>query len=172
MNKVCSVVLALLLLAWTAPASGIEIQSRFASLDYQNSADLNRLYKALRDGFGFGFNGGSAVKVEAEIRNRLDEFAGRVQEILDMHPKNFHYRLCLLPDRQAVNARYYAEYKKQPDFIAYFSPKSDTIYVSLDDLERTVIVHELAHAVIHHYFNQAPPVKIHELLAQYVQNQF
>jgi hypothetical protein len=171
-NKVCSAVLTLLLLAWTAPAIGIELQSRFATLDYQKSADLNRLNKVLREGFSFGFGGGGAVKVEAEIRNRLDQFAGRVQEILDMHPNDFHYRLCLLPDSRAVNARYAAEYHKQPGFIAYFSPKSDTIYLSLDDLERTVIVHELAHAVIHHYFNQAPPVKIHELLAQYVENQF
>ena len=57
------------------------------------------------------------------------------------------------------------------DFIAFYSPKTKTVYFSLKDLYLKVFAHELAHAVIDHYFEKAPPTKIHEMLAQYVENQ-
>jgi hypothetical protein len=172
MHKSHSVVLVLLLLAWSIPAHGFELQSRFATIEYQHPEDLGRYNKALRNSFGLGFGGGNSLSIESETLKRLDDYAVRVQSILDMHPPGFRYHVRLLADKREVNNQYQTEYQSKPGFIAYFSPKSDTIYLSLNDLEKTVLVHELAHAVIHHYFNKAPPVKIHELLAQYVEREF
>jgi hypothetical protein len=172
MRKTYSVILAFLLLGWSVPAHGFELQSRFATLVYQHPEDLDLFNRAFRTGFGLGFGGGTSLNHEAETLKRLDEYAARVQSILDMRPPGFHYRIQLLADKRDVDNQYLREYQSKPGFIAYFSPKSDTIYLSLNDLEKTVLIHELAHAVIHHYFNKAPPVKIHELLAQYVEREF
>lgn len=170
MRNACLITLTLLLVG-VHPAMGLEIKSRFADLNYTSPADLSSFNRELQEGFGFGFGGGDTLTIANEVRDKLDKLATRVQEILDMYPAKFHYRVTLVENQKQIDDIYDSEYHSRPGFIAYFSPKSDTIYVSLEDVSRRVFAHELAHAVIHHYFHRAPPTKIHELLAQYVEEQ-
>ena len=47
----------------------------------------------------------------------------------------------------------------------------NTIYASAENFKIGVIGHEIAHAVISHYFVVQPSVKIQEVLAGYVEYQ-
>ncbi|TYO98333.1 hypothetical protein EDC39_107134 [Geothermobacter ehrlichii] len=153
------------------PAAGAEIRSRQASLVYDRPEQLRQFNSRVRLSGGFFSFGSGSGQIDRDVSNKLDRFASLVQTILDMRPDNFRYRVVLLDSAEDVDRVYQQQYGMKRDFIAFFSPKTDTIYISTADVDRNVFAHELAHAVIHHYFHRAPPTKIHELLAQYVESQ-
>jgi len=162
---------AVLVSAAVIPAVGAEIRSGMATLVSQDQDLLRRFNRKVRlDGGFFGFGGGDGP-VDAQVARKLDRFGATVQSILDMRPDNFRFRVELVASSADVDRIYQQQYGFKRGFIAFFSPKTDTIYVSVADVNRHVFAHELAHAVIHHYFDRAPPTKIHELLAQYVESQ-
>ena len=57
---------------------------------------------------------------------------------------------------------------KPGDFKAFYVYKYNTIYTSESDIEDSVIIHEMAHAIIDHYFSVIPPETVGEVLAAYV----
>ncbi len=153
-------------------ASATELKSAFALIKYADVKLLKTFNKKVvssRYGLGFGAKG-SGTAEETAIK-QADMLIGRVQEILDMRPKGLHFGIEILASTKEVQAVYLKEYRRKVDFIAYYSPRSETVYLAANRLQRAVIAHEIAHAVIDRYFDKAPPVKIHELLAQYVEKQ-
>jgi hypothetical protein len=52
--------------------------------------------------------------------------------------------------------------------VAFYSHGSRTIVISIDDITDRILAHEIAHAVICAYFLPPPPVRMQEILAQYV----
>ena len=47
-----------------------------------------------------------------------------------------------------------------------------TIYISTEDLTLGMLGHEMAHAIISHYFVVPPPTKVQEVLSGYVDYSF
>jgi len=76
----------------------------------------------------------------------------------------------MLPSDEEVQAVYKKKYREDVDFIAFYSPRDKTIFVSVPDTNLGVLAHEIAHAVIDLYYGRATPLKIHEVLAQYVES--
>jgi len=62
-----------------------------------------------------------------------------------------------------------ARYGLTVDYVAFYAPRDKVVYVSVDDADLSVLAHELTHVILDHYFGIAPPVKIHEVLAQFVE---
>jgi len=77
-----------------------------------------------------------------------------------------------LPTEVEVQQAYEQIYARKTTYIAFFSPQTETVYFALNRLTTQVFAHELAHVVMNAYFLNAPPEKIHEVLAQYVEKQF
>ncbi len=155
-----------------ARADAAEINTAFAVIKYTDEAQLKTFNKKVgSSGFGFGFGRKNTGTPEATARKQVNQLIGRVQEILDMRPKKLRFTITILDTPQQVQAVYQQRYGRKVDFIAFYSPGDETVYFSLKKLRRTVFAHEIAHAVIDRYFEKAPPTKIHELLAQYVEKQ-
>lgn len=154
-------------------ASAAEVETTFAVVNYSEKSQLLAFNKKIGSsiGFGFGFGSDRSGTPDETTRKKVDHLIGRVQEILDMRPKGLHFKIKIFNKPKEVQAVYLKEYGHKVDFIAFYSPRSETIYVALSKLQRTVFAHEVAHAVIDRYFDKAPPVKVHELLAQYVEKQ-
>jgi len=55
------------------------------------------------------------------------------------------------------------------DYIAFYSRRYETIYISVDDAHIGVLAHEISHAIMDHYFGVPPPAKINEVLGQFVE---
>jgi hypothetical protein len=55
--------------------------------------------------------------------------------------------------------------------VSFYVYDLNTIYVSAGSFKREVLGHEIAHAVISHYFVVQPPMKAQEVLAGYVEYQ-
>lgn len=167
--------LLLTLVAIASPANhadAAEINTAFAVIKYADNAQLKTFTKKVGgNSYGFSFGRKSSGTPEETARKKVNLLIGRVQEILDMRPSSLHFTIELHDSPQQVQAIYLKQYGRKVDFIAFYSPGTETVYFAANKMRRTVIAHEIAHAIIDRYFDKAPPVKIHELLAQFVEKQ-
>lgn len=89
-------------------------------------------------------------------KNRIDRLVNRVNLILDMWPKDL--RIVINLERGEL----------EQNKAAYYDNRAKTIHISVDYASDGVLAHEIAHAVISQYFPTSPPVKMKEILCQYV----
>ena len=108
------------------------------------------------------------VTAQEEICRRLDKLYNRVQDVLDMHPKTPRIKIKIFKDRDELNNEFVKIFGKKGDFKSFYVYKYNTIYTSESDIEDSVIIHEMAHAIIDHYFSVIPPETVGEILAAYV----
>ena len=110
--------------------------------------------------------------MEGQIAGKIDAIVERVETVLEMRPRNFSVSIYVLPDADKVRAVYKRKYYRDVEFVAFYAPGEKAIYVAADEVKVIILAHEMAHAVIDQFFGVAAPVKIHELLAQYVEENF
>lgn len=169
-----SVILGLLLTAnLCSPLYGAELHTRYATIIYDDDNMLRKFNREVVTSGRFSrlFSSRKNTTLEDEVRTKVDSIVKKVEAILDMFPANMKLRINLLPSTREVQDVYFRKYRKKTNFISYYSPQERTVYLSMKNVELRVFAHELAHAVIHHYFRVPPSSKIHEVLAQYVENQ-
>jgi hypothetical protein len=103
------------------------------------------------------------------LNKTLDALYLEVSDILDIHVYSFHGAIKFLPDQLSV-ARVFREYFEQDfDERSFYLHERSTIYISLEDVTLGMLGHEIAHAIISHYFVVPPPVKTQEVLSGYVE---
>jgi len=91
--------------------------------------------------------------------------------LLDMYPFDLSIKICVYQSHRDIESAYshltpLGAFGKTP--IAFYSHRSRTIYVSVENTGAGVLAHEIAHAVINFYFPEPPPERMQEILAQYV----
>jgi hypothetical protein len=101
-------------------------------------------------------------------KTRVDKIVETVSSLLDMHPLELHFTISLYRTQGEVAAAYKALGMLSAAPVAFYSHGSRTIVVSIDDITDRILAHEIAHAVICAYFGLPPPVRMQEILAQYV----
>ncbi|MEE8185117.1 MAG: hypothetical protein V3T96_01795 [Thermodesulfobacteriota bacterium] len=102
------------------------------------------------------------------IKNKIDRIVYRVKVILDMHPADFHFSIYLYNTYRDLQEVYRGMDVMGKMPIAFYSHRLKAIYISLENLNDGVFAHEVAHAVINAYFGTPPPLRMQEILAQYV----
>jgi len=161
----------LLCFLWTL-ASGQELEAKHATIVYSDNRQLSDFNRGVRMGslLYLMFNQKS-VEAAREAREKVDAVVERVQAILDMFPRSLRFKLVLLRGKEDVGDAYQKKFSRRADFIAFYSPEDKTVYVSVDDVSLAVLAHEIAHVVVDSYFEVSAPVRVHEVLAQYVEAQ-
>lgn len=146
-----------------------ELKTRFTTIVYADEKLLHEFNDEIffRRGYLFPSRRKQSLTLYDDVAEKLDAIIERVELTLEMFPGDLKFTVTLLPDAEAVQRIYKGNYHKSVDYIAYYSPKEKTIYLSVKDINLTVLAHEIAHAVVDHYFEVPPPVKIHEMLAQH-----
>jgi len=149
-----------------------EHTSRYVTLEYHGDArllnDFNRQVILTRE-LRYYLNWDDTGTVRSEVEAKLDIIVEKVETILEMFPNNLFINIVLLPTAENVAAIYQQKYGKTIDLISYYSLKDNTIYVSVEDVSLQIISHEIAHAIIDHYFDVLPPYTMHELMARYAE---
>jgi hypothetical protein len=152
-----------ILFAWlSGPASvcsGTELKTHYVTIVYANSKYLSQ--------FNDKVSQGNYAADVTEIT--LDTIIQRVEAVLDMFPRGLKFTMVLLPTSKDVQRVYTGKYGRSPDYIAFYSPRDNTVFISVDDVRVAVLAHELSHVVVDKYFRISPSYRIHELLAQYVE---
>ncbi len=147
----------------------------YAKILSENSEDLRLFNKRIKVGSLSSLlrrKPEANLSLEGQVSEKVDIIVERVEMILEMHPKNFSVRINVLPDARSVRAAYRKKYYRDVEFVAFYSPAERAIYIAADETKANILAHELAHALIDQFFGVAAPVKIHEILAQYVDDNF
>jgi len=111
---------------------------------------------------------GTPQQLEEKIGKKIDLLYERVQEILDMRKSMKKISVNLYGGRDALHQAYEQIFKTPCNFRAWYIYDFNTIYINVEDLDESMLAHEMAHSIIDHYLIVRPPAAAAEILARYV----
>lgn len=157
-----------------ARADDLVLQSKLCTVHYNDPDQLEKFAGKIRPSLVTRtlnqvlVASGGGHQSQPEFGEFLDELFKRVQLILDMPMPKLRVEIQLHKNVKEVLAAY-AELTGGPgDAPAFYWKKSNTIHIQAERLTIGMLAHEMGHAVLDHYFAIQPPVKIAEMLCQYV----
>ncbi|MDD5085404.1 MAG: hypothetical protein PHE61_05090 [Candidatus Omnitrophica bacterium] len=157
-------------LAFSAAVFAMEVESKHFDVVVYEGVDIYALLEKLNINYfrhieTIPSGSGSGIMLGAV----LDAMYLEVSDVLDIHVYDFKINLEILPDRKAVNDVLRNFLPNDVDVPSYYYYEKNTIYVSFGDLRVGLLAHEIAHAIICHYFVVPPPPKAQEILSGYVE---
>lgn len=153
-------------------AGSEELTTRYASITYDTPAQLSKFYDTFGQlDFPLSSSGNQSLTIQEDIKKKVESLVENIEMILEMFPEKLGVKIILLNSATEVQDIYRSLYGQKVSFVAFYSPRDHTIYISVADIKLKVLAHEMAHAVIDQYFVVGPAVKIHELLANYAERQ-
>ena len=145
------------------------IESRHFTVYYRPGADLDRMARRLKKKMSyFGTSGAYGGTAGENIAGRMDALLARAKEVLDMYPKMPRLNIRIFGTREELGGEYRKIFGETKNHRSFYIHKQKTIYTSEADISDSVIAHEMAHAIIDHYFAVIPSGKASEVLASYV----
>ncbi|MEW6666394.1 MAG: hypothetical protein AB1512_14385 [Thermodesulfobacteriota bacterium] len=165
-------------LSWAAwgteafPQEGVQ-ETRFASIQYQNPGQLEELARKIQpSALTLSLNqillGPGKSQTEARAGRYVDQLFQRVQVILEMPKPDLRVKIKIYRNQDELSEAFAGITGRSTQSPAFYWRETNTIYVHLEKISTGILAHEMAHAVIGHYFIVSPPEKIAELLCQYV----
>jgi len=150
-----------------------ETKTRYTILRYQTLEDLIEFSKKINyspgaSGLGWLTHGSSSRSLEDRLKAKIDAIFQRVQQILDMRRKIEMVHIDLYQNKGQLSDAFKGLYHKECRLRAWYAFEKHTIYLNLEDLHEGMLAHEMAHAIIDHYFAMRPPSATAEILARYV----
>lgn len=141
-------------------------KTQYAGISFTDDKDIHTF--TVNIGTGISFLGESPEKNPLLAKNRVDRIVDGVCKILDMRPLNLQFGIVLHKTQAEVSAAYRATGMMGPSPIAFYSHRTRSIAVMIENITDRILAHEIAHAVICVYFGVPPPANMQEILAQYV----
>lgn len=109
---------------------------------------------------------------ETGLAEMVDILFSRACDILDMHLYSFKGNIKICQDYDQLNRVYTGLFNEDlKGMLSFYVYSLNTIYISAESFKRGMLGHEIAHAIISHYFVVEAPIKIQEVLAGYVEYQ-
>jgi hypothetical protein len=171
--RACGVALIfLLLLNSIIGAEALEFTTNYAVVQYDNIKQLQRLNDNLflsRE-MSFELRKQKTITVQDEIAAKVDVIIEKAQKVSAMRPSNLQFTIKLFSSAKDAQAALFERYNQKVDYISFYSRRDNLVYLSVRDADLHVVAHEFGHVVVEHYFNRAPPVQMHEVMAQYVES--
>ncbi len=155
-----------------SPSTGcaFELKARHATIVYEKEELLREFNKEVSLGsLSLLATSKKSDTAEDEVINKIDAVVEKVEAVLEMFPKNLKLTLVLLSSQKEVQRIYSEKYGISVDYIAFYSRRYKTVYISVDDIHIGVLAHEISHAIMDHYFGVPPPARINEVLGQFVE---
>lgn len=113
---------------------------------------------------------GNGSDIRSVIKDGIDSLFLEVCDALDIALKSYRGSLVVYPDIVEVSKAASGNSQIiEANLPSIYIPSHNTIYVSFKDITAGMLAHEMAHAVISTYFVVAPPPKMQEILAGYVE---
>ena len=105
---------------------------------------------------------------EVRLAEACDRLFARARDLLEMFPPGIHVTVKVARHPQQIRDLSAARYGTRTEAVAFYAFENNTIYTSVRDLSESVLAHEMAHAIVAHYFNKRPSRAVEELAATYV----
>jgi len=157
--------------------SSNKIESKYFTVYHPRQIDISELSRQLNitamDKILAGKNVGEDIASEPELARMVDILYGLVGDMIDMHVYNFKGSIKICEDQAQLNNIYRNLFGKDlaSYMVSFYVSDTSTIYISGESFEREILGHEIAHAIINHYFVVSPPIKVQEILAKYIEYQ-
>jgi hypothetical protein len=154
-----------------------KVEGRYFSIYYSKELDISRLEEQLNitaaDKILAGKSIGEDFSPEPGMARMVDILYGLVSDMVDMHIYNFKGAIKICRNKGHLNNIFRGFFNKDMEsyMLAFYVNENTTIYISGENFRREVLGHEIAHAIINHYFVVSPPVKVQEILSKYVEYQ-
>lgn len=139
----------------------------------QNMADLSRqLDVRSSDMLLAGENPDRGYAGQTAVARMVDALFLRVCGIMDMNLYSFHGSIKVCRDMAQTREIYDNLFNKDlGNRVSFYVYDLNTIYIAAPNFKKEILGHEIAHALICHYFAVSPSIKIQEVLAAYVEYQ-
>jgi len=157
--------------------SGRKTESKHFVIYYSPQVDLSYLALQLNvspsDNLlaGKPVGRGEVTELGTSVADMLDTLFTQVCDILDMQLFSFQGEIKVCRDERQLKEVYYNLFRKDLEARSFYVNSLNTIYIASDSFKREILGHEMAHAIVSHYFVVLPSVKIQELLATYTEYQ-
>ncbi len=159
-----------IILLFTSSSLAYELKSKYTTISYNSDEQLHKFNKEIRLGrLSYLLKDKNSITYKDEIKNKVDVIVERVESILEMFPPQLNFKIVLLSSEDEVQKIFKEKYGTEVDYIAFYSPKDRTVFVSIEDIDIGILAHEFAHVIIDAYYGIPTPTKLHEILAQYVE---
>ena len=147
------------------------IESNYFTVYLASGVNESNLVQALNMGSADSMLVGRRSTAELALPEMLDTLFARVSEILDMHITSLKVNVKVCRDYGQLKNIYENLFSAELGRRSFYVFSFNTIYIAPDSFTREILGHEVAHAIISHYFVVQPPVKVQEVLAGYVEFQ-
>jgi hypothetical protein len=108
----------------------------------------------------------------SDLPGMLDALFSQICDYLDMQLYSFKGTIKICRDFEHLIGIYERLFNSRDlNTSSFYVYALNTIYISPENFKREVLGHEIAHAIISHYFVVQPPMKAAEVLAGYVEYQ-
>ena len=148
------------------------IETKHTVIQYENLKDLKKFEGKIdysRDESVFkGLFSSTSNDLKEAIHKKVEALFKRVQEILDMRTKINKITINIYPNKNRLDEIYYHITGTKCRIRSWYIYESNTIYINASDIHEGILAHEMAHAIIDHYFSVRPPKATAEILARYV----
>lgn len=141
--------------------------------DIALSGLIQQLNVSPSDKFLAGKSSEEGFSLGGELADMLDTLFSQVCNVLDMQLYSFKGNIKICRDLAQLNYIYHHIFNNDPRNItrSFYAYEVNTVYTSPENFKVGIIGHEIAHAVISHYFVVLPSVRIQEVLSAYVEYQ-
>ena len=119
-----------------------------------------------KDGDKQIFRGGSPGDALAD---NIDTLFEEVSDLLDMHLYSYHGDMKIFLTKKDLKKVFSELFGGELKSESFYYHEKNTIYIAVESLRVGILAHEIAHAIINHYFVVLPPVKVQEVLSGYVE---
>ncbi len=155
--------------AYEESGTGARADSRYCTLWFESGIELKKINKKISTRFVKSYSKiPKGMGPDSELAAKCDVLFRRAQELLDMYPAGIHVTVRVVAKQDHIDQMHRSRYGHGVEAPGVYVYENNTIYVSAKDLSESVLVHEMAHAIIDHFFGVRPPRKVEELLAMYV----
>ena len=141
------------------------------ALDIYPSVLARQLNLSAADEILAGQSASEESRLKAPLPAMVDTLFLRVCDILDMPLYSFKGDILVCRAQKELNIIYYNLFGKELSAPSFYIFTENIIYISRDSFSREILGHEIAHAIISHYFVVQPSIKIQEVLSMYVEYQ-
>ena len=147
------------------------LETKYTKIVHQYESDFIKLESEIEyahDWQGQSLSESVHKDFKVRLSHKVDVLFERVQQILDMRSRTKKVKIKIYPDKKALRLAYFALFYKKCRLKAWYLFERNTVYVTVEDIHAGMLAHELAHAIIDHYFSVRPPKATAEILARYV----
>lgn len=151
-----------------------EIQGRYFTIYYAPQLEVSSLLQKLSIYASDKVLAGESLErkysAAAELANMVDILFTRVCGILDMELYSYKGNIKVCRSQEQLEGIYSNLFgRRLGNQKSFYVFDLNTVYISRDSFTREILGHEIAHAIICHYFVVAPSIKVQEILASYVE---